>query len=402
MSHILLLDNSLLSLIVAQVTEHADRLSLRQTCHVFEALVSHHLFRQVTVSPIGNDLARYLRVAYSPRLSKHIQQLIFLELDCPIAEGHRNQWPFPPTSAPWESQVLCEKNGLFWHSYSPLEVPSGSSDEQLYKVHDGLLPVFLEAIARMPKLRTFVSIPCDYDTYWVRCGIDLALARSRDFRSHRWPYAYRPQLNTEENAPASNIFMKGAELYVLPALAQKNVVSNRWLQLYWQSSTYFMFKAPPFPLQLTHLPCLSENLGVFEFNMGTIDNPVAEPERRQRHLELQHKLFSCLANAQNLRTLRLSAFQRSPISWPYAKKARDNYFFDLLAGQATDPSRGELYLPKLVCLRLETVNFSQAALIKFVARHAKTLRRIHLDDCRLEFNTVKRLARLPCISTSSK
>ncbi|KAK3956145.1 hypothetical protein QBC32DRAFT_392707 [Pseudoneurospora amorphoporcata] len=247
----------------------------------------------------------------------------------------------------------------------------------------------------MPKLRTFITIPCDFDTYLVRCGRELVRARSRYFRDQRWPCACRPQPSSGENAPANGKFLKGAELYLLPALTQKNVVNNRWLQLHWQSSTYFMFKPPQVPLQLMHVPCLSDNLGGFVFNIGRIDSSVGEPAHRERHLEMQHRLLSCLANAQNLRTLRVTASQRFPASWACAKKARDHYFFDLLVGQAAGPNRGELYLPKLVSLRPESVSFGQASLIKFIARHANTLRDIQLDDCRLEFNTVKRLARLP-------
>ncbi|KAJ4398916.1 hypothetical protein N0V85_006161 [Neurospora sp. IMI 360204] len=395
MSHIFFLDNGLLSLIVGQVAHHADHLSLRQTCRLFEALVSQYLFQQVAVSPIGNDLAKFLRVAYSPRLSQHVQELIWLELDCPIAEGSRIQWFFPPFSVPpWYQMVLCEKNGLFWHSYSPLDIPSGISNGRPYMVRDGLLAVFLEAIARMPKLRTFTSVSMDFDTFHRRCGREITLTRSRDLRSQRWPCACRSQLIPGENAPANDVFLKGAELYVLPALVQKNAVSNRWLQLHWLSSSYFVYSPPQIPLQLAHVPPIPEAVVEFTFNIGRIDSPVGEPERRQRHLEMQHKLYACLANAQNLRTLRLTAFQRFPAAWPCAKKARDHYFFDLLVGQAAGPNRGELYLPKLDCLSLESVSFSQAGLKKFIKRHVHTLRILELSDCRLEFDTVKGLATL--------
>ena len=110
---------------------------------------------------------------------------------------------------------------------------------------------------------------------------------------------------------------------------------------------------------------------------------------------MQHKLLSWLANAENLRTLRLSGSPRFQVPRPYAKKSHDHYFFDLLVGQASGPDRGELYLPRLVRLCLENINFSQAAFIKFIARHAQTLRKIELNGCRLEFNTVKCLARQP-------
>lgn len=397
MSNALLRDKDLLLLIFGQVTHQADYLSLRQTCRSFEAVASQYLFRQVAVSPVGNDLATFLRVAYSPRLSRHVQELIWLELDCPIVEANRlQQWPFPPILVPPWDHTISRENSLFWHSYSPLDVPSGNGEERPYSVHDGLLPVFLEAIARMPKLRTFTSTSMDFEPFHLRCGREITMARSKDLQSQRWKCARRPPpIVPREDSRASDVFLKGTELYVLPALAQRNAVGNRWLQLHWLNSTYFEHKVPQIPLQLTHVPPISEALVEFTFSIGMVDCPPGgELGRRQRHLEMQYKLLACLANARNLRTLRLTAYQRFPAASSCAKKAGDHYFFDLLVGQEAGPNSGEIYLPHVNSLSLESIMYSQASLEKFIARHADTLRVLELSDCRLEFDTVKRLATL--------
>ncbi|KAK3501450.1 hypothetical protein B0T13DRAFT_525613 [Neurospora crassa] len=395
MSNALLRDEQLLLLIFSQVIHQADYLSLRQTCRSFEAVASQYLFRQVAVSPVGNDLATFLRVAYSPRLSRHVQELIWLELDCPTAEANSlQQWPFPHISVPAWDQMFTRENSLFWHSYSPLDVPSGNGEERSYSVHDGLLPVFLEAIARMPKLRTFTSTSMDFEPFQLRCGREITVARSRDLQSQRWKCASRsPPIVPGEDSRVSDVLLKGTELYVLPALAQKSAVGNRWLQLHWLDSTYFEHKVPQIPLQLRHVPPISEALVQFTFSIGMVDCPPGgELERRQRHLEMQYKLLACLANARNLRILRLTAYQRFPNASSCAKKTGDLYFFDLLVGQKAGPNSGEIYLPHLSSLSLESIMYSQASLEKFIARHADTLRVLELSDCRLEFDTVKRLA----------
>ena len=392
MAPILGLNNDILSLIVAQVTKHTDRLSLRQTSRVFEPLVSHYLFRQVTFSPVGNDLARFLRIAYNPRLSKHVEKLIFLESEGFIEDRGGILWEFGSSHTTLAIDPRSQKIALFWHSFAPLDIPSGSNKEKPYKVQDGLVSVFLEAIARMPKLHTFSSVSCEPDFYLERCGQDVAQARLRDLERNLWPCAFQPYLGAGASAPEYCSFLKGAEIYLLPALGHNNAASNnRWFQLHWQSCPYF--KPAQFPLKLMHVPCLSENLQDFSYDTGEIDRLVTEPRRRHLHLETQHKLLSWLANANNLRTLQLGG-SRLPLPMPRAKRAHDNYFFDLLVGQEASPNPGGLYLPRLVRLRLVDVSFSQAAFISFIARHADTLRCIELHGCRLEFDTVKRLARL--------
>lgn len=385
-------------MIVGHITSRADRQALRLTCRLFESLVSQHLFRKISVSHMGNDLFNFLRIAYSPRLNKHVQELTWLELNYSAAELNRVWWHFPASEASSHEVAMAEPLGLFWHSYLPLDVPSGFSYKRRYKVHDGLLPVFLEAIARMPKLRTFNSAQCDYPAFRRRCGDEVALARCRDFLRQFREGPYRGLADLVESFLADGILLKVFELYLLPALAQKSVADGRWLQVHWVSDTYLTHRHPQAPLRLTHVPCISENLVEFTFGIRDIDcNQLPEPQRRLWHLEVQHKLLGCLQNAKNLKTLRLTGKERRSLDWHVLQSlqpAHKDYFFDLLVGPAAGPNCGKLHLPKLQCLSLQSISYSQAGLAKFIQRHSDTLRALELSDCRLEFATVKDLARM--------
>ncbi|KAK3403428.1 hypothetical protein B0T20DRAFT_429841 [Sordaria brevicollis] len=399
----LLCNDHLVSLIIDQIGNRTDRESLRLTCRAFEAHVSRHIFRRISVSNLGDYLTKFLCIAYSPRLNKHVQELTWLELDYPALEIHEDLRSIQAGEARSHGLALFEKLGLIWHSFLSLKISSGGGHRDQYKVHDGLLPVFLDAIAQFPKLRTFNSTRIKHHKIRDSCGNEVAQARRRDLRSHIREGSYETLASLMQNFVGHDILRKGFELYLLPALAQKKVAEGRWLQVNWLGDYYLDHSSPRLPLQWTHVPCISEALVEFTFSMRDINShyPLSREVRRSWHLELQHKLLGCLQTAKNLKTLRISLKRARPLRgksllrYSLEPQTTDkDYFFDLLAGHAASPNTGKLHLPKLRCLSLENISYSHAGLAKFVQRHADTLRAIELSDCRLDFATIKHLARL--------
>ncbi|KAK3366200.1 hypothetical protein B0T24DRAFT_670306 [Lasiosphaeria ovina] len=408
-----------------------DIQTLRRVCRAFEAPAAAVLFRRVQLSRSKYDLRKFMLIALSPRISRHVTEIAWVSmpscLDFYLADPEEYAEDF--AGSRWS---------LSW------EVERGSSAPVPINI---LLPLFVDALRAMPRVTALTVEPMDKSMIYAP---DLGT----DQRALVWEMMYyRPWQKADkghEDALRSLFF---------PAMGQTRQIERLSVTEGSFSSSILRWH-PQFDSISTNLTEIHlefyepdlENI-VPNGNMARAKKYIAERVLRKK---LRIKL-ACLRAATNLRNLSLTGQKREKKldsdlfeAIVFGAMIRSTVFtgaadFDIpdqesvtlgrdttMLGPELDTDDMDLeedeesrildeILERIVLseddlaeedpdcqktnepiiwkhlesLRLLNITYRQDTLMKIVSTHSKTLRHLHLHDCRLHLATVHKMSALP-------
>ncbi|KAK0636046.1 hypothetical protein B0T17DRAFT_612834 [Bombardia bombarda] len=334
--------------LIFRFTNHNDQRAIRLTCRAFEPPASSLVFRRLVLSNSRAHLLSFLSVASTPRLRVHVRELAYDEKRAPLFYEKASS-----------SSNLQEYFNLHWLSNFelPQQDPTKAESAPGNTVMDGLVPLFLTAIDALPNLHTVISVSPRPQQRWGSKLLETCLD-------------------------------DGLFRVVLPACRQSG---NKPLRLVWTDEFVPLYRGPSAARLhwLFDATCFEKITDItLSFRLGKL------AETRP-----YGGLICFLQGAMNLRKLSLSADTSEEDldrTCYHRKRDRDaQAFFDMLA------LAGESKFWKdLASLELVRMVYHQKSLIRFLKRHSRTLRRLTLHRCKLEFRTVKILSCLPHLHLS--
>lgn len=369
-----------------------DIKSIRLASKRIESSATRRLFRKVHISALHRDREAFLNIAQSPHLARHVQTLVWDELTGNFRLlqtsfhveylGEMMGWgdSLDSVGSNLVDDIISQVQPLFWLTSESAPLEDGEMG------YIGALPFwdeFVEAVDKLPALRSFVSRPMQPN-------------REVQSAADGYPLTVRVIKNIflceDVYERQDAIFNLGFLFYLIPLL-----------KLYTE-------RGDQRPRQLFFSDEDSVTKSSLEY-LATSDAPAF---RHLHHLELNvferarwsrretSGLEACLTEAVNLRHLHLRYIQA---------QCRDDFI------PGADIDRSPLYaiptLPSLVSLCLDDVilehNYSespdygidlprdheQPAFVNFITRHAATLKRLCVLSSYVTRDSVCKLARVP-------
>ncbi|KAI1766510.1 hypothetical protein GGR53DRAFT_528597 [Hypoxylon sp. FL1150] len=323
-----------LQVIADETLSNRDLKALRLTCSGWAHHAEPHLFRRIVISRLREDKIKFEQISNTPHLARHVQQLVWHELCLEV-------WTPPATEEDDDFEYMnslltraANDSQLFWF---PRKRQPRVRRAYIIKYFRGR---FVDALNRMPKLRTFIScsMPPERTFYY------------EDYPLHAGLYS----INQNIDLPGGN---DGFFEIMLPLIADQQRIEALHLAD-----------------ERTDRSSLRRGMEPFAFNaLTSIDLCISHFEEDDLD-----GLIICLLEAAELKNLSL-CFERTSSS---------------TGKQVVDKILLFHSWPHLTSLQLGGTRFSRELLGRFCRRHSEQLRHLALVMCRVSVRDLMQLTGL--------
>ncbi|KAM7186218.1 hypothetical protein V8F20_011488 [Naviculisporaceae sp. PSN 640] len=405
--------------------------NLRLTCKSFEDLASKILFARVRMSYYRVDLDNFLRISFSPTLSKYVRSLCWDETMAAVTFDNTPEQIITRRLAECDSELrttntLSKKHqDLLTYVWRVLCWNQGLTACKTQ--HDGgVVRLFAAAIKNLENLATVCSVPMrdlsghptTNEVYTRRhiptiFPIKFAEVDSVEPLFDRYFNLHRTAFLLKE--PDAMFLNDGFFRFIVPALAMNGRSGPKLKELCLvDERTALGFRIGGegcLPRFGESQPGAFENVTNIKFVLSF--NHLHHGGRYGVHGQRYARVMAnCIESAAQLRTLSLvESIGTDALGRYYAPGDRQpwdrtGHFFDLLVWGDSDGGHGKphsnsppaLRWPCLESLKLAGVYCSQLSLLRFLAVHARTITRLQLKGCSLlEFRTAQVLAKIPLL-----
>ncbi|KAM0322646.1 hypothetical protein ACHAPQ_008936 [Fusarium lateritium] len=326
-----------------------DIKSVRLTCRELAAVAAPLLFQRISISPLRRDRSSFFNIAKTfPHL---VRVVIWEELNGDLDQFDPSYYPDDrdPYLPSFFRELASEARGLFW-------TEPGSA-------HSEFLHEFQQAIANMSNLHTLASklmhprreVILPTLGYTINVDMIMAIIRKQGI-----VYTY--------NTGFINFIIPTMEVLTNPS--SLSIFANQ------PPTVTRLFYADDGIAHFTALTRITESNGMAFSTLRHLDLCIGGVRCDARELR---GLLTCLRNARNLTSFKLCQ-ENSLCGDPSVE--------DLLSIIPTLPSLTELHLADL------DLNDNQytKGFVKFISRHAKTLKRVYLTSVSIKKWALPKLA----------
>ncbi|OTA99981.1 hypothetical protein M426DRAFT_15872 [Hypoxylon sp. CI-4A] len=301
---------------------------LRLVCLRWEQPVASLLFRRITISRFKADKEKFEKIAIHGDLAGHVLEVVWHELSLESWGGVSvyDDREFSQTTQAYMYKASCDTD-VFW-------IPDRRSDPRT-DITQASLPLFISALNRMPKLRSFTSCPMPPGRVFSYRGFDLEVD------------SYMNQYDPERDPKFTSGNM-GLFRFILPLLMDGRYSKINTLR--WQDEGTIA----SLTLDLPDFSGAFRNLEIMSLTLSHFDESSTET------------LISCLSAATKLRRLSLRLEERRDRSQDHLR----NSIFK------------NCFWPHLRYLHLKEVVFGSDNFEHFLWRHSRTLESIVCSNCR--------------------